>query len=153
MTHFPYLMIKERMETLLLEVQSLADFEIVPPDQVHHYVEKICTEADIILWTREVLEGFVAFYCNDPARGAFITMVVVRPESRKKGIAKALVSAALTAIQSRDFKQCGLRVHKRNIVAANLYRSLGFEDAGEDGEFIKMERTFVPQQQPGSRLG
>src|SRR5882762_4847044 len=57
------------------------------------YCEKLFQHAEFALsWSRQVCQGFVAYYCNDHAtRVAYITMIIVTPEARGTGIGRALV--------------------------------------------------------------
>ncbi len=59
-----------------------------------------------------------------------ITNVAVHPDFRKRGIAKALVSELLLLCEEDGITSFTLEVRKSNIVAQNLYKSLGFKEEG-----------------------
>jgi ribosomal protein S18 acetylase RimI-like enzyme len=134
---------KDEIKTLIKEALANLPYELVGANELDSYISKIIEKAELILWVRGTLEGVVAFYCNDVGnKHAYITMVAVHPKSRGKGIGRSLVVAALESMTARGFEKCGLRVHKENLEARTLYRSLGFKDIGDDGDYTSMERLI-----------
>jgi ribosomal protein S18 acetylase RimI-like enzyme len=57
---------------------------------------------------------------------AHITQVVVDPASRRRGVGRGLVDAALTAVGALGFARMSLLVSATNTRALRLYESLGF---------------------------
>ncbi len=57
-----------------------------------------------------------------------ITTIAVRPEYRRRGHARALIGAALTAYPNAT--QVHLEVRPNNVAALALYESLGFKKTG-----------------------
>ena len=53
---------------------------------------------------------------------------MTRPEARKRGLARALMSALLEWCGSNGGKHAYLQVEAANVAACSLYASLGFED-------------------------
>ena len=134
---------KDRIKTLIEEALANLPYELVAASELDGYISKIIEKAELILWMRGTLEGIIAFYCNDARnKYAYITMVAVRTKSRGKGIGRSLVVAALESMSARGFEKCGLRVHKKNLEARNLYLSFGFKEIGDDGDYINMERLI-----------
>jgi ribosomal protein S18 acetylase RimI-like enzyme len=60
-------------------------------------------------------------------RYAYIFLLYVAPEHRRRGIAKALIHKAETWAASRGDRQIGLQVFSHNQVALALYRRLGYQ--------------------------
>jgi ribosomal-protein-alanine N-acetyltransferase len=56
-----------------------------------------------------------------------VVSIAVLPEQRRKGIAKALMAAAMEAMRQYSAKQCYLEVRVTNDSGVGLYRNLGFE--------------------------
>jgi ribosomal-protein-alanine N-acetyltransferase len=60
-------------------------------------------------------------------RKGHVVSIAVLPHSRRKGMAKALISRALEGMVHYRAKQCFLEVRVTNDVAITLYKKLGFE--------------------------
>lgn len=59
-----------------------------------------------------------------------ITNVAVHPNSRGKGIGKYLMEKLIFALKNKGCTDITLEVRKSNIIAQNLYKSLGFKEEG-----------------------
>jgi len=75
-------------------------------------------------------------------RGWLIANVVVHPAHRQRGIARALVGAALADARARGGRWVALQVERDNDGARALYESLGFEDKGV---LVRWEADFIGQ--------
>lgn len=108
---------------------------------IEDYLDKIKEKAEIISHFREgECVGFVAFYCNDPMKkNAFITLVLVAPEFRGRGISQALINYALDVCKVRKFEICSLEVVGENIPAVKAYEKIGFIKAGQNKGKIMMK--------------
>ena len=78
------------------------------------------------------IEGFVMFEPKkSPFRSRFrkgyISDIYVRPEKRRRGIAKSLMQEAMK-IMGKEYDRIHLQVFANNEKAIKLYRSLGFDD-------------------------
>ncbi len=60
-------------------------------------------------------------------RKGHVVSIAVLPQSRRKGIAQALIKKALEGMQYYKAKQCFLEVRVTNDAGTSLYRKLGFE--------------------------
>ncbi|MGD0645008.1 MAG: ribosomal protein S18-alanine N-acetyltransferase [Candidatus Bathyarchaeia archaeon] len=60
-------------------------------------------------------------------RKGHVVSIAVLPESRRKGIAQALIAKALEGMQYYKAKQCFLEVRVTNEVGISLYKKIGFE--------------------------
>ena len=99
---------------------------------IDDYIRKIGERAEILAHYENGCNGFVAYYCNDyQSKKAFITMVIVRPAARGKGIARALLQSVLGIMRQRGFTTCALEVGKHNTPAYKLYTDLGFQPSSE----------------------
>lgn len=70
-----------------------------------------------------------------------VTTVAVRPESRRRGIAKALVLAAISEAPSA--RRVVLEVRESNAGARAFYRDLGFAESGVRPRYYGDEDAFV----------
>lgn len=64
-----------------------------------------------------------------------ITNVAVHPDSRRKGVAKALLNALEVEAKNFETEVINLEVRKSNLPAINLYKLLGYEECGERPNF------------------
>jgi GNAT superfamily N-acetyltransferase len=72
------------------------------------------------------------------ARGGFmIGNVVVHPDWREQGIARALMEVALDDIVARGGRWAGLEVRVDNLVARHLYDTLGFKEVGSTVHMLR----------------
>ena len=60
-------------------------------------------------------------------RKGHVVSIAVLPQSRRKGVAKALINRALEGMRYYKARQCFLEVRVTNDVAVSLYKKLGFD--------------------------
>lgn len=82
------------------------------------------------------LVGYV-FLSYDGALG-YISNVAVRPDCRRTGIGRELISALLDRACSMGIETITLDVRDTNEAAIALYRSLGFREAGRRRSFYRL---------------
>jgi ribosomal protein S18 acetylase RimI-like enzyme len=128
----------------LAEVRPLL-LELLNEDQRHYdrpghdvaAVESLVGEVrpafdgeNLVLGIRE--EGRLVAFCwcvfFDPGTGyeAEVAEVYVRPERRHRGLAKALVQAAVELFRERDVSFAAVWTHPSNEAAVRLYQAAGF---------------------------
>ena len=79
--------------------------------------------------------GFSATYKKSPLAG-HILFIVVDQDARKKGVAKALVTEALTSFFDQGFVKVSLDTRTGNQRARSLYSSLGFQLLEADDDYV-----------------
>jgi len=85
--------------------------------------------------------GLSHFGLGGLVKKGHMVSIAVLPQGRRKGIAQALVNAAIEGMRFYKVNQCYLEVRVTNTVAINLYKKLGFEITKtirgyySDGEF------------------
>lgn len=70
-------------------------------------------------------------------KGQLIGNVVVHPDYRGMGIGRALVEAAILAVQRQESRWIGLEVRADNPVACGLYAQMGFETVGKQQHLLR----------------
>ncbi len=64
-----------------------------------------------------------------------ITNLAVHPDSRRKGVAKALLKALEAESKNFEAEVINLEVRKSNLPAISLYKQMGYEECGERPNF------------------
>ncbi len=76
--------------------------------------------------------------------GYLIGNVVVHPDYRRRGIARALMERALEEVRRRRGRWVGLEVRVDNAPALSLYRRLGFVEVGETVHYLRADARHWP---------
>lgn len=131
----------------------------IADNEVIEALERECFKTP---WTREMLDGsftlnnFAGFIADENGSIAGyigviydewdgeILNVAVRESERKKGYGKALMQTALDFLTEKGKENVFLEVRRGNVVAQNLYYSLGFTKIGERKKYYEnTEDAFV----------
>lgn len=133
--------IMRRVRELVRSAELASPFPLLSGQPLDDYLAKIFSSSEVATWgERGRVDAFVAFYCNDfENRVAFITMLIVDPSCRRKGVGRALVRFALDIARSRSFKVLRLKVSGANSGALELYRDCGFDMVEEVDGMVTME--------------
>ena len=121
------------------------DAHFIPPLsarlRIDAYVAKLAAHAvRLEAWQRGDLVGLVAMYCNDlQGRTAFITSISVDREWARHGITQHLLGQCAQQARAAGMVRIALKVAAENNAALSLYRKLGYDEVGVDGDFINME--------------
>lgn len=81
-----------------------------------------------------------------------ITNIAVRPDCRRQGMGRDIVSSLLTLAAERGVTDVYLEVRVSNEAAIALYRSLGFRTVGTRKNFYKLptEDAYIMQRHEGT---
>lgn len=82
----------------------------------------------LLALTGEAPQGFIL--CRIVTDEAEVLTLAVLPEARRRGIARALMSAAMAQAKAGGAARLLLEVSVRNNAALALYRSVGFGEVG-----------------------
>lgn len=97
------------------------------------------TAAPGLVWvTDEEIVGNVSIRRARSGGGYMVGNVVVHPERRGRGIARALMNRAIKVISRRGAKWVGLEVRVGNDVARGLYERLGFREVGRTHHLLRV---------------
>jgi ribosomal protein S18 acetylase RimI-like enzyme len=124
-------MLDDAIKVLIEDEYARHGSDFIGGVDLQAYLAKLDRHAEVIAESVSGrCRGFVAFYCNDAlARRAYITLVLVDPRDRGRGLGKALVGDVLDTARQRGFDSCSLEVRRTNETAYAMYRSLGFRVA------------------------
>lgn len=89
----------------------------------------LLTRAKTVTWIARI-EGRPAAYCMCfvpvRPRPARLYSLAVAPQYRGRGLARSLMEIMLKELKRRDYSRCRLEVETANIIAYNIYKSMGF---------------------------
>lgn len=116
------------IQTLIKTEQERQAGLFVETENLNAYLDKIQNNAEFIThYSAGKCAGFVAFYCNDKnKKNAYVTLVLLAPSFRGKGIASSLIRYTLEYCKNNKFEKCELEVRKDNYSAIRLYEICGF---------------------------
>ena len=128
-------MLPESIRSLILDEQARLENRFIEGVDLETYLAKLAAGAEILSDSiGERCRGFVAYYCNDESsRQAYITLVLVEPESRGEGLGRTLVAAVLEIARRRGFTTCRLEVARSNEAAHAMYTAMGFRRVADRG--------------------
>lgn len=97
-----------------------------------------------LAWNGDELAGFLISYVQPvhPDRG-YISVVATDPPHRRRGIASALMTAALDGFWKMGFERAAIDVAEDNPAAIAAYEKMGFRKVGE---FIADEHCRIPTE-------
>ena len=103
-----------------------------------------------------VRQGFVAFYDNDEEkRRAYVSLLAVRPEARRKGIGRRLLNEACRRSAAAGMEKIGLEVDPENTGAVRIYKNEGFAEKGNScrGKLLMEKELGQPDGEQPSEGG
>lgn len=83
------------------------------------------------------LVGFAQAY-EKVAGGIHIACLIVNPSVRGKGVGRGFVTALMAQAKSKNAQFLTLNVYPENTPARALYKSLGFQEVGEQSGMVSM---------------
>jgi ribosomal-protein-alanine N-acetyltransferase len=101
--------------------------------------------AFIAVEVSSLANGFVL--ARVAADEAEILTIAVRPNARRRGIARALMEAASAQAKKMGARTMFLEVGETNVPARGLYESLGFAEAGRRKDYYGAENGLVLKAQ------
>ncbi|WP_299231252.1 GNAT family N-acetyltransferase [uncultured Halomonas sp.] len=104
------------------------------------YLNEVLEHAEIAVITVDgCLVGFCAFYTDDPGQpSAFITLFLLAPEIRRRGMVRPLLEATAAAAVAKGFGSLTLRVRHKDWQAIRFYLRQGFRESGRHGHELEM---------------
>jgi [ribosomal protein S18]-alanine N-acetyltransferase len=87
----------------------------------------------LVAETDEQIRGYII--ARRDRWGAEIVSLAVHPSSRRRGIGRTLLAAAVSRMRRRKAHSIRLMVHVKNIQAALFYRDLGFRKTARVADY------------------
>ena len=138
-------MLPADVEALIREEQARQGGAFIAEDvPLDVYLRKLGSGAEIAAHSEGGrCRGAVAFYCNDAVgKTAFISLIVVDPRDRNRGLGEMLVGYVMATARKRGFAACRLEVQRDNGPARALYASRGFTVVEQRGDRELLEVTL-----------
>jgi ribosomal protein S18 acetylase RimI-like enzyme len=115
------------LKQIILKHNNL-DEGIYIPSNLDIYLQKIIKHAVVIpYYSKGSLEGFIAYYANNPNKSAFLTMILVDRFSQGQKIGKLLLESSINDLKNNGFLTYSLEVLKHNSKAMLFYQKYGFK--------------------------
>lgn len=113
-------------------------------DDLNAYVDKLLKKACIIsVMDQDVLQGFLAYYANDPNKQVgFLSMLVVLPSAQRMGYGRRMVEFCLTDLVHKGYKGCRTEVKENNVMAINICKRSGFSLVEKKDKYLVMEKLL-----------
>ena len=108
------------------------------------YTEKILSKATVVSYQHAgSIIAFIAYYDNDPAlQEAFLTMILVDPDHKGKGLGKMLLDLSIRDLSHKGFAGYSLEVAKSNASAVALYGNSGFNIVEDRDQHWLMRKSL-----------
>ena len=127
-----------RVLNFLMDVDKEFPVPLSKRINIQEYSEKLCDKGDIFIKSvGDEIVGFIAGYATQ-AEGnmGYISIIAVKKEYRKQGIADELVEKFLERAKSLGKQGVHVYTYKNNLPARKMYYRCGFIDCTE----IKQDR-------------
>lgn len=147
-------MIRAMLLEMLEAERSRVEWGFLDAVILDAYVDKLLQHSELLIRTQGgCCLGLLALYCNNwRSRKAFISLLVVSPEARGRGIALDLLNQACHIARGRRFHCLGIEVSPENRAALAYYSRFGFSPCGVRNGLIAMEiSVFLDQEVAGLR--
>ncbi len=107
------------------------------------FIVKMTRDADFIVFCQDMkVRGFAAYYTYDQSlEQSFITLFLVSPEARGKGVAKRLLREVAADSLDKGFEFVSLHVRRDNFRAIRFYQSNEFVLVGEQGNQLHLKAS------------
>lgn len=112
---------------------------------VDDYAGKLLEKGDVFLaLDSRTTIGLIGLYTNDEVHHCgYISLLVVHPEFRGRGIGSDLLRCAIHFSQAKGVTSLRLQTLASNIGARRFYERFGFEQVGTEKDKLVLERRCV----------
>jgi ribosomal protein S18 acetylase RimI-like enzyme len=112
---------------------------VTEKNSIYHLFTKFFKNTSLVVETAEdeIIGFLLGFISQENPQDAYIHLLCVSPEFRKKGLAKALIWKFLDIVRMKGCYRTYLITKPENLTAIEFYKRLGFKFDGE-GEKIQI---------------
>lgn len=111
---------------------------ITERNSIYHIFTKFFQNTSLVAVAGNTMVGFIlGFISQENPQEAYLHLLCVIPEWRKRGIAKTLVKEFMSIVAKKDCLKVYLITKPQNKTAIKFYENLGFRADG-DGEKIQI---------------
>lgn len=103
--------------------------DIIEGDKQYFYVAEESEQAVGYIWFQEVSKEATAF--SHERSMIYINQLSVNPDSKGKGIGKALLGQAINLAKEKGIAKIGLDYYTKNELSKKIYEKMGFEVVSE----------------------
>ncbi|RTR05329.1 GNAT family N-acetyltransferase [Halomonas nitroreducens] len=134
-------MLEDDIKLLVKNELAARKEDFIAISDVDAYVKKLVSMAEILThYSRGRMIGCIAYYCNNSqTRTAFLSLIIVSPESRGSGLADVLLDQAIGWARKNQMEALALEVRKGNERALHFYENRGFEVKYEELDIYGLE--------------
>ena len=123
--------VKSEQEMILRYFKDAFSFDITEPEIFDSLSGKIHCNADFFMAYANGVLGYAAIYANNlENRTAYITLIAVEQNERRRGVGTALLHACIDAAKEKNMKFLKLEVLNDNKEAIKFYIKNGFNYYG-----------------------
>ncbi|XKE43999.1 GNAT family N-acetyltransferase [Halomonas organivorans] len=121
--------------------QGRQEGKLIEHVALERFLDKISRDAEFVVsYTDNKILGFSAFYTYDQSIDcSFITLFLVAPEARGKGVARSLLHEVAIDSFRKGFDYVTLHVRRDNITALRFYEKNGFIIEGGYGNQLHLK--------------
>lgn len=83
-----------------------------------------------VVYSETETAGFIAYYCNDESRNAFVSMLMVREKFQRQGIGRAFLDRVIEDCEKLGKDRIRLEVDTDNAKGLSFYKKNGFVREG-----------------------
>ncbi len=133
--------IADILEEFKLCLPSLQKGQVNIKEHAHKFALYACV---IKLVIQEDVAAFAAFYCNNiSTQVAFLSMIAVKPEFKRRGYGSEILKAAESMSVKVNMKSMQLQVARTNASAQAFYKKLGYCSIKEDETSVFMSKKLL----------
>lgn len=101
--------------------------ELKRESRIHEIAQRHAQLAEFyVMYSGTEICGFIAYYCHDETKNAFISLLVVREKFQRQGIGKAFLDCVVKDCKDRGKDLVRLEVLTDNAKALSFYKENGF---------------------------
>jgi ribosomal protein S18 acetylase RimI-like enzyme len=133
--------IRHAKEDEFLKISEIATYcqpMVTERNSIYHIFTKFFKNTSLIIESenKKIIGFLLGFISQDNPQEAYIHLLCVIPQCRKKGLAKAMVDEFLTVIKEKGCRKVYLITSPGNKKAIDFYHKIGFKIDNQGKEIV-----------------